>query len=144
MSELQTIRNQCKELGIKFSSSDTKQQLKNKITKKIMSNKLIAGEITPEQIEQWKKEHKTVHTLTVTTPEGEDIKGYLKPPTRNHKAIALSMYNQNKVLECGEFLRDNCWLGGDERLKTDSDIADSAAIVASGIVKFLTGTLGEA
>ena len=81
--------------------------------------------------------------MNIVVAPGDVAIGYLRPPSRNHKATALSMYSQNKVLECGEFLRDNCWLGGDSRLQTDENIADSAAIQASGIVKFLSGELGE-
>ena len=53
------------------------------------------------------------------------------------------MYSQNKILECGEFIRNNCWLGGDERLMSDGDVADSAAIQASGVIKFLEAELGR-
>ena len=141
---VQDLKIKCTELGIKTTSSDTLKTLQKKIKNKIMSNETKAGIISKEQIESWKKEHKKVHILRVKVAEGDVAIGYLKNPSRNHKATALSMYSQNKVLECGEFLRDNCWLGGDERLKTDSDIADSAAISASGIVKFLETELGEA
>lgn len=144
MNEIEKIRNECRELGISFTSSDTKKQLNNKIKLKKMANLTKEGVITPDQIAQWKKEHKKVFTIEVKVDENDKAVGYLKPPTRNHKAIALSMYSQNKILECGEFLRDNCWLGGDDRLKTDADIADSAAISASGIVKFLETELKEA
>ncbi|MDP3679774.1 MAG: hypothetical protein Q8R22_02940 [Flavobacterium sp.] len=103
------------------------------------------GIISKEQIEAWKKQYKVekLPTLNIVVAPGDVAIGYLRPPSRNHKATALSMYSQNKVLECGEFLRDNCWLGGDSRLQTDENIADSAAIQASGIVKFLSGELGE-
>jgi len=90
------------------------------------------------------KEFKKVHTIKVNVDKDDVAVGYLKPPTRNIKAAALSMYSQNKILESGEFLRDNCWLGGDERLKTDGDIADTAAMAASGIFKMLDSELGEA
>lgn len=102
------------------------------------------GNITSEQIAEWKKKHKKVYTLSIRVAENDTAVGYLRKPSRDHKAVALSYYAQNKIMEAGEFLRDNCWLGGDERLKTNEDIADSAAIQASGIVKFLDGELGEA
>lgn len=144
MESLQELRDKCKELGVSYTGSDTIKTLKTKIKNKIMKNETTSGNISTDQIEAWKKEHKKVHILKVTVAEGDIAVGYLKAPSRNHKATALSMYSQNKVLECGEFLRDNCWLGGDERLKINSDIADSAAIVASGIVKFMEAELGEA
>ncbi|MBB4807460.1 hypothetical protein HNP38_002766 [Chryseobacterium defluvii] len=110
-----------------------------------MKNETKEGNITAEQIAEWKKKSPTgkIHRLAVKDKDGNSIVGYLKPPGREIKATALSMFSQHKLLECGEFIRDNCWLGGDERLKIKGDIADSAAIKASGIVEFLEAELGE-
>lgn len=141
---LQELKIKATSLGVKFSSDVVKKQLITKIKNKVMANETKKGIISKDQIEAWKKEHKKVHTLKVTVSDGDVAVGYLKSPTRNIKATALSMYSQNKILESGEFLRDNCWLGGDERLKTDGDIADSAAMAASGIFKMLESELGEA
>ena len=145
MDSVQELKDQCKALFIKYPADATKKSLEQKIKNKIMSDKTKQGIITKEQIEAWKKEYKVdkLPTLNIVVAPGDVAIGYLRPPSRNHKATALSMYSQNKVLECGEFLRDNCWLGGDSRLQTDENIADSAAIQASGIVKFLAGELGE-
>ena len=141
----QTLRDECKTLGIPFTPKNTIKELSNKIRLKKMSNETNEGNITPEQIAEWKLKNKTdkLHKLTVKDKDGNPIVGYLKPPGRQIKATALSMYSQNKILECGEFIRDNCWLGGDERLKMSGDIADTAAIQASGIIKFLEAELGE-
>jgi hypothetical protein len=141
----QALRDECKILGIPYTSKNTIKELSNKIRLKTMSNDTKDGNITPEQIAEWKLKNKTekLHKLTVTDTDGNAIVGYLKPPGRQIKATALSMYSQNKILECGEFIRDNCWLGGDERLKMSGDIADTAAIQASGIIKFLDAELGE-
>jgi hypothetical protein len=141
----QELRDECRLLGIPYTAKNTNNELSNKIRLKKMSNETKQGIITPEQIAEWKKKLKVdkLHKLTVKDKDGNPIVGYLKPPGREIKATALSMYSQNKILECGEFIRDNCWLGGDERLKMSGDIADTAAIQASGIVKFLEAELGE-
>ena len=141
----QELRDKCREMGVSFTSKDTNNQLTEKIRLKKMKNETQEGNITAEQIAEWKKKFKTdkLHKLTVKDKDGNPIVGYLKPPGREIKATALSMYSQNKILECGEFIRDNCWLGGDERLKMSGDIADTAAIQASGIIKFLEAELGE-
>ncbi len=142
---LPELRQECKQLGIAYTQKETKNQLIKKIEQFKMRKKTEMGDITPEQIEAWKKKHKTdkLHVVRVKVSEDDIAVGFLKPPKRHIKATALSMYSQHKILECGEFLRDNCWLGGDERLKTDEDIADSAAIQCSNIVKFLDGEVGE-
>ncbi|BBQ07574.1 hypothetical protein HZP15_06780 [Elizabethkingia anophelis] len=143
--KLQDYRDRCQELGIPFTKNDTINQLSNKIRLKEMSEETKQGVITDEQIAEWKRKHKTdkLHKLSVKVAEGDIAVGYLKPPKREVKATALSMYSQNKILECGEFIRNNCWLGGDERLMSDGDVADSAAIQASGVIKFLEAELGE-
>lgn len=145
MGTVQQLRDECKGLGITFQAQNTLKQLQQKINLKKMKENTKAGIVSKEQIEAWKKQYKVekLPTLNVVVSEGDTATGYLRPPSRNHKATALSMYSQNKILECGEFLRDNCWLGGDPRLQTDENIADTAAIQASGIVKFLGGELGE-
>ncbi|CVK17152.1 hypothetical protein Ga0061079_11720 [Apibacter mensalis] len=140
---LQDLKEQCRALEIIVMPRDTRKILQNKIKIKNMKEETKKGNITPEQIEAWKKEHGKVYELTVKVSDNDVAIGYLRKPKRDHKATALSMYKQDKILECGEFLRDNCWLGGDQRLKTVEDIADSAAIQASGIVKFLEAELGE-
>lgn len=149
MSVVAEKRKICTEMGISFKKEDTISQLTKKINAKIMAGKTKTGVITPEQIADWKKKFGTIHRLSVIVKkdaEGkvtEEAVGYLRKPTRNHKATAMSMYSQNKILECGEFLRNNCWLGGDERLKDSGDIADTAAIQANGIIQFMDGDLGE-
>ena len=144
MESRQDLQEKCRSLGIQFLPNDTVAKLKSKIKKHTMKTDTKNGNITPEQIEAWKQEYKTVYTIAVKTPDGGEAVGYLRKPKRDHKAVSLSLYAQNKILEAGEFLRDNCWLGGDARLKSDEDIADTAAVQASGIVKFLDATLGEA
>lgn len=141
----QELQSECKALGVSFNVKATNKELINKINRKKMSNKTKEGIITPEQIDAWKKKHKTdkLHVLKVKVNSKDTAVGYLKPPTREVKATALSMFSQNKILECGEFIRNNCWLGGDERLTTNGDIADSAAVQASGIIRFLESELGE-
>lgn len=140
----QELQQECKALGLKAKPNATIKQLKTKIKTHKMAKETKSGNITAEQIKEWKAKYGTVHKITVKVSETDTATGYLRKPNRNHKATALSMYAKDKILECGEFLRNNCWLGGDERLLNEDDIADTAAIQASGIVKFLDGELGEA
>lgn len=146
----EALRDACDYEGVSYQSSETIKQLQTKLKKHKMSKDLAKGIITEDQIEAWKKKYGKVHVLKVIVKKDDNNKvvdeavGYLKQPARNHKATAMSMYAQHQILECGEFLRDNCWLGGDERLKSDKNIADTAAIQANGIIQFMDGSLGEA
>ena len=143
--KLQDYKDECTRLGIVFKSTDTINQLSNKIKNTKMAQETKQGNITEDQIKQWKTKYKTtkIHKLSVKVNENDVAVGYLRPPSREVKATALSMYSQNKILECGEFIRDNCWLGGDDRLQSSGDIADTAAVQASGVIKFLDAELGE-
>ncbi len=148
--KLQDYKDACDYYGIIYKNSDTIKILDNKIKRHKMAEETKKGNVTKEQIDAWKKEHGKVHRIAVVIKKDADGKiveeavGYLKKPRRDHKATAMSMYAQHQILECGEFLRDNCWLGGDDRLKTLGDIADTAAIQANGIIQFKDGSLGEA
>jgi hypothetical protein len=107
------------------------------------SQKKLPGDITQEQLDQWIKEHgkDNVKRIDVTVAQGDVATCYIKKPDRNVYALAISMFNQDKVLECGELVMVNCWLGGDTRCKTDDYIAISAAMKAKDAVTFYTATL---
>jgi hypothetical protein len=96
-----------------------------------------SGQVTPEQIAAWKKEYKEVHELIVVLSENERAYAYIKKPDRNIIARALSLYHRDQVLQSGEFIRDNCWIGGDERTKKDEDISISVALQCNQIVPML-------
>lgn len=66
-----------------------------------------------EQIEGWKKKHGKVYQITV-----EDKTCYLRKPDRNTLAYAISASQQNP-LEFGEVILNNCWLAGDEEIRTE-------------------------
>jgi hypothetical protein len=99
------------------------------------------GGITHEQLEGWKKEYKEVHVLEVKRTDGTKVTAYLKPPGREVVALAMSKYSQDKILESGETVLNNCFLGGDTSFKTDYKVAMSAAIQASSIVEFYEGSI---
>ena len=66
-----------------------------------------------EQITNWKKKHGEVYEITV----GDKV-CYLHKPTRQVLSLAMSKAQTNP-LAFGETIVNNCWLGGDEIIKTD-------------------------
>jgi hypothetical protein len=75
--------------------------------------KEINGQVTNEQISMWKNLHGEVFEARI-----EDSVGYLKKPDRaTIKAMAACA--QSDPIRSSEILLENCWLGGDERIKTD-------------------------
>ena len=72
--------------------------------------------ITPEQIEAWKKKWGDVFCVTV----GDKV-AYLKRPSRQALSAA-AVVGKNDPMKYNEILLGNCWLAGDEEIKTDDSL----------------------
>lgn len=105
------------------------------------NTELLPGGITQGQLDGWKKSGFTVHQIDVIVDENDTATCYITKPRRDHVAVAMSLYAKDKILECGEFILNNAWLGGDDRCKTNEDIAMSAAVQASSTIKFLESSI---
>ncbi len=70
------------------------------------------GVATPEQIEGWKKKHGDVFLVEV-----ENSVCYLKKPDRKTMSYVGTL--ANNPVRANEALLENCWLGGDDSVKTD-------------------------
>lgn len=69
--------------------------------------------ITPEKVESWKKKWGDVFCVTV----GDKV-AYLKRPSRQALGAAAVVGNKDPM-KYNEILLNNCWLDGDEEIKTD-------------------------
>ena len=78
------------------------------------------GEASAEQIQAWKEEHGEINCIKV-----EDHICYLKKPSRKTLGYA-SMAGKNDPFMFNEVILKNCWLGGDEAIKTDDTLFLSA------------------
>lgn len=103
--------------------------------------KLLPGGITQAQLDGWKSNGLVVNQIEVVVSEEDTATCYITKPRRDHVAVAMSLYAKDKILECGEFILNNAWLGGDLRCKTEEDIAMAAALQASGTIKFLEASI---
>ncbi len=63
--------------------------------------------------------------------------GYFKRPNRNALALALSKRDGKKIVEAGEALLDNCFVAGDEEIKTNDAMRVSAAMACYELIDFL-------
>ncbi len=70
-------------------------------------------QIAKEQIEEWKKKHGDVFCVTV---DGKTA--YLKKPDRKTLSAA-AVLGKSDPMKYNEVMLNNCWLGGDEEIKTD-------------------------
>ncbi len=83
---------------------------------------------TQEQIDAWKKKHSDVFEVSV---DGKF--GYLKKPDR--KTIAYASSVQNNPIKSNEIILNNCWIGGDEEIKTDDSLFMSVQAVLGNILE---------
>ena len=87
------------------------QTLKNTID--MENEKTLVGQATPAQIEAWKKQYGDIYAVEV----GDGI-CYLKKPSR--KALGYASHaSKSNPLNFNEVILNDCWLGGDESIKTD-------------------------
>lgn len=75
--------------------------------------KILTGEASPEQVNAWKQQHGDVYIVKV-----EGSAGYLRKPDRDTMKAVASIGSSDPV-RANEVLLENCWLGGDESIKTD-------------------------
>jgi len=86
------------------------------------------GVATPEQVQSWKKKHGDVWRISV---DGSVC--YLRKPNRT---VMRAFFSTNDFIKKNEILLENCWLGGDESIKTDDDKFFGASAVLSDLIDF--------
>lgn len=77
--------------------------------------------VTPEQIAEWKKQHGEIFQLDV---DGHTC--FLKKPSRKVISMATTI-GQNDPVKFSELMMNNCWIAGDEIIRTDDELFLSAA-----------------
>lgn len=93
---------------------------------------------TPEQIVNWKKEFGMVYVCTV-----DGKKCWLKKPDRKILAAATQHAAKNP-LKFNETVLTNCWLAGDEEIKTNDDLYLGVSAQLDQIVTFKEAEIKEA
>jgi hypothetical protein len=74
----------------------------------------LKGKATAEQISEWKQKHGDIFKAEV----GDSV-CYLKKPDRKTMSYVATL--GNSPVRANEALLENCWLGGDESIKTDDE-----------------------
>lgn len=117
-------------------------------------NQSLIGEVTGEQIAKWKEAPgvKQVHAIEI---DGHVC--YVKHPDRNTVSYALRYVsfkmkteqedgaeieiNMGDSYKKGEAVLLNCWLGGSEEIKNDTDLWVGACIAAGNLITYKNGEL---
>ncbi|MEE3483267.1 MAG: hypothetical protein VZQ98_02955 [Bacteroidales bacterium] len=71
---------------------------------------------TEEQIRQWKEKHGDVYEITV-----DGRRCYLRKPNRRELSYA-SVAGKSDPMRFNEIILNQCWLEGDEEIKTDDSL----------------------
>jgi hypothetical protein len=109
-----------------------------------MENKAekLTGGVTEAMIENWKKQYGSVHEISVPLDnEGtEVVVAYFKKP--DLKTIgAAAKFAETDPIKSGLIMFDNCWLGGDERMKENEECKVSAVQLVSSLFVIRVGTI---
>ncbi len=117
------------------------------LTTPAVAEKVFYGGVTEEQYNRWKDEYSgKVLEISVIHPTTNKTLGcYLKPMGRNEISQA-TMFQANKhMLEGGEVILENCWLGGDAVLRNPgANVFDQQAAAAAAMRAWSNFTIAEA
>jgi len=91
--------------------------------------------ITKEKIQEWKKQYGDVYVLNI-----EDKKAYLRTPDRQTLSYASTLATKDP-LKFNEVVLNNCWLGGDEEIKTDDTLFLAASSKLPDLIQIKEATL---
>ncbi len=91
--------------------------------------------ITKEQIQEWKKQYKDIFVISV-----EDKKVYLRTPDRKTLSYASTLATKDP-LRFNEVILENCWLGGDEEIKTNDELFLAVSSKLSDLIQIKEATL---
>jgi hypothetical protein len=90
-----------------------------------MSNKLPKG-VTADDVKAWKKEHGKIRQFTVKKDDGTEVSCILRTPDRKVMGAALQAQKSDPI-RSKEIVLVNCWLAGDEEIKTNDALFLSVA-----------------
>ena len=92
-------------------------------------------DVKKEQIKQWKAKYKEVFVLRV-----DDKVAYLRTPDRATLSYASTLATKDPM-KFNEAILTNCWLGGDEEIKTDDALFLSASSKLGELIQIKEATL---
>ncbi|GAA4349803.1 hypothetical protein GCM10023185_06830 [Hymenobacter saemangeumensis] len=99
-------------------------------------------EVVDKEAADLKKQHGEIQTLILRNKAGDVVATcYLKQPNRVVVARAMSLLAQHKPLEAGEFILENCHVGGSQEVLSDERLKMSASMQAVQLVELLDGEL---
>jgi len=97
-----------------------------------------ASSVTEAQIKQWKQRWGNVAQITVTIDdEGNKATGFFKKPGLDTIAAAATRMGSDPI-GSGRIVFENCWLGGDEIIKTNDEALFAIILEVNKLFKYRT------
>lgn len=97
------------------------------------------GGVGEEQIAAWKKEHRKVHAIEVE--DGDELYiGYFHRPSMETMSAVNKLAKADEVKSTTTMF-DNCWLGGETVMKTDTLVRMAAIKQLGEMFNRVVGTL---
>ncbi|MGL5913881.1 MAG: hypothetical protein ACRCZB_06915 [Bacteroidales bacterium] len=97
------------------------------------------GDISPDQIEAWKKKCRKVYEVIVND-EGEQYAGYFCRPDMDTLA-AVSKIGKSDEIKAANALFENCWLGGAMAIKEEAMLKLAAIGQLNVLMSVVTASL---
>lgn len=100
-----------------------------------METTTLPGGVTQRQVDEWKASHGEGKVFAVDVPvndSGATVTAYFRKPDLDTIAVAAKVAQSNPV-KSGLVLFDNCWLGGDPKVKEDDECKMSAIEALNGM-----------
>ncbi|MCD8081871.1 MAG: hypothetical protein LUF04_16190 [Bacteroides sp.] len=105
-----------------------------------MAKEKMIGQVTPEQIAEWKAKYTDIWAIKVPEDEYEEnspvhVCYVRKPDKKVLGAASEAMGARGNYIKFNEVVLRQCWLGGSDMIRNDSDMFLSAGGQLSEISK---------
>jgi len=96
--------------------------------------------MTELQISEWKKKYTDIYEIIIVNDEGVEFKTYFRKP--DLKILSASAkFAESDPIKSGLVLFDNCWLGGDEAVKSSDELKMSCLQELGKLFKIYQATV---
>lgn len=96
-------------------------------------------EVTEKQIAEWKSKFGSIYKITVGN-DGDKKECYLRQPSRKALGYASQAGKENPM-KFNEVILNECWLAGDEEIKTDDTLFLSVSGKIAEIIEIKEASL---
>ncbi|MEG1540051.1 MAG: hypothetical protein RR383_08935 [Muribaculaceae bacterium] len=110
---------------------ETTREILNAETGEVRILPVFNGGVTDDQLKSWKEAHRKVYAIEVED-DNELFVAYFKRPTMETMS-AVNKLSKSDEIKGTATLFDNCWLGGDPLVKSDT-LLRMAAIKQLGVM----------